>query len=70
MMGAALHPAHRSVVPCLDPPLELEPGAFHGVGARKAALSKAEPRRFCFYCFLKALPVIHWAAVHPWLVFS
>jgi hypothetical protein len=58
------------MMPRLDPALELEPGAFDSVGSGKAALSEAEARRFRFYCFLKALPVIHWAPVHPRLAFS
>ena len=43
-MRALLHPAHRPVMPGLEPALEVEPGRVRGIGARKAAGDEAEPR--------------------------
>ena len=70
MVRALLHPAHRPVVPGLQPALEVEPGRVGRVGARKAARRETQPLRFRSYCFLKALAGIHPAPipVHPELV--
>ena len=64
MVRALLHPAHRPVVPGLEPALEVEPGGVGRIGARKAAGGETEPLGFRSYCFLKALAVIHAGALH------
>ena len=65
MVGALLHPAHRSVMAGLEPAAELEPGAVGGIGAREAAGGKAQPLGFGAYCFLKGLAPIHGRAHTP-----
>ena len=53
------HPAHRPVVPRLEPAPEVEPGRVRRIGAREPAGHEAEPLGLGPYCFLKALAVIH-----------
>ena len=59
MVGARLHPAHRSVVPGLEPAADVEPGGVGGVGPRKAAGDEAQPLGLGAYCLLKGLALIH-----------
>ena len=59
MVRARLHPAHRPVVPGLEPAPDVEPGSVGGVGAREAAGGEAQPLGLGAYCLLKGLALIH-----------
>ena len=59
VMRALLHPAHRPVMPGLEPALEVEPGRVRRIGAREAARGETQPLRLGSYCFLKAFVGSH-----------
>ena len=69
MVRPRFHPPHASVMTCLEPLLELEPGGIGRIGTGKPARGEAEPACFSPYCVLKALHPIHGGACTPPLIF-
>jgi ABC-2 type transport system ATP-binding protein len=68
MMRPRLHPAHRSVVTGFEPALEVDPRCVGRIGAGEAARDEAQLSRSRFYCFLKALALMHARAPTPFVL--
>ena len=64
MVRALLHPAHRPVMPGVQPALEVEPGRIGGIGAREAAGDEAEPLGFRLIASSRLWPVSTAAPLH------
>ena len=65
VMRPLLHPAHRPVMPGLEPALELEPGVGRRIRARKAARRETEPGGFGFLLLPSGLRCHSRAATTP-----